>query len=97
MRDFTGVELQCENPAELAEKWAHIADVPVSSENGRPVITLKNTTLRFVGIEDGRGPGLGGVDLAVNNRDEILTQAKKRDAYVNDNQVMVCGTRFYLI
>jgi hypothetical protein len=97
VRDFTGVELQCEDPAELAKKWAHIADVPVTSENGNPVVALNNAKLRFVGIEDGRGAGLGGVDLAVGDRDAILAQAKKRNAYVSDDQVMVCGTRFYLL
>ncbi|UCH47636.1 MAG: VOC family protein [Betaproteobacteria bacterium] len=94
---FTGVELQCEDPAELAKKWAHIADVPVTSENDHPVIALNNARLRFVGIEDGRGPGLGGVDLTVDDRDTILAQAKKRNAYISDDQVMVCGTRFYLL
>ena len=97
VRDFTGVELQCENPSELANKWGHIADVPVTSENGHPVVALNNTKIRFVAIDDGRGAGLGGVDLAVGDRDAILAQAKKRNAYVSDNQVMVCGTRFYLL
>lgn len=97
VRDFRGVELQCEKPFELAEKWAHIASVPVTSENDFPVVALNNATLRFVEIDDDRGPGLGGVDLMVADRGAILTQAKQRDAYVSDDQVMVCGTRFYLL
>ena len=71
--------------------------MPVTSENGNPVVALNNAKLRFVGIEDGRGAGLGGVDFAISNRDAILAQAKKRNAYVSDDQVMVCGTRFYLL
>ena len=66
------------------------------SEHEHPVVALNNAKLRFVSIEDGRGPGLGGVDLAVDDRGEILAEAKKRNAYVSDTQVTVCGTRFYL-
>ena len=97
VRDFAAVELQCENPSGLAKKWAHIADVPVTVENNNPTVALNNAKLRFVEIEDGRGPGLGGVDLLVADRDAILVQAKQRNAYVSDDQVMVCGTRFYLL
>ncbi len=97
VRDFTGVELQCAQPSTLARKWAQIADAPVSSENDRPVLQLNNAKLRFVGIEDGRGAGLGGVDLIVTDRDALLAEAKRRNAYVSDDQVIVCGTRFYLV
>jgi len=96
LRDFAGVELQCDDPPALAAKWAKIADVPVGSQNANPVIALNNATLRFVEIVDGRGPGLGGVDLVVNDRAAILNAAKKRNCYVSDEQVIVCGTRFYL-
>lgn len=94
--DICGVELQCNDPAELAEKWAKIADVPVTSANGDPAMQLNNATLRFVSIADNRGPGLAGVDLIVDDREAILAEARVRDAYVSDDQVMVCGTRFFL-
>jgi hypothetical protein len=97
VRSLVGVELQCENPVALAKKWAHIADVPVTSENGNPAVALNNAKLRFVGIEDGRGPGLGGIDLVVNDRDSILAAAKARNAHTSDVAVIVCGTRFYLL
>ena len=96
VRDIGGVELQCETPADLAEKWARIADVAVRSEDGNPVVQLNNAKLRFVTIADNRGPGLGGVDLVVNDRDAILGRAKHRNAYVSDDQIIICGTRFYL-
>lgn len=91
VRDFTAIELQCEEPFELANKWANIAGTPVTSENNNPVVALNNAQLRFVEINDDRGPGLGGVDLMVNDRNGILTAAKQRGAYVSDDQVMVCG------
>ena len=97
VRDIVGVELQCDDPPTLARKWARIADAAVASENGCPVVMLNNAKLRFVTVNDDRGPGLGGVDLVVNDREAILRQARARNAYVSDDQVLVCGTRFYLL
>lgn len=96
VRDIVGVELQCDDPPTLAEKWARITDVSVTEENNHPVVGLNNAKLRFVPVTDGRGPGLGGIDLAVNDREAILVQAKSHHAYVSNDEVVVCGTRFYL-
>ena len=96
VREFAGVELQCSDPAALAKKWASVGDLPIETVDGNPVVRLRNVGLRFVEASDGRGPGLGGVDIAVNDREAILKEAKARDCYVNDDQVNVCGTRFYL-
>jgi hypothetical protein len=96
VREITGIELQCEDPSGLAAKWGHIADVAVSSQDGYPALALNNAKLRFVPVTDGRGPGLGGIDLAVNDRKSILDAARMHNAYVNDRQIIVCGTRFYL-
>lgn len=97
VQDITGVELQCVDPAAVAEKWAKVGDLPLDTDGGLPVVSLNNASLRFVESSDGRGPGLGGVDLVVNDRDAILQEAKKRGCYVSDDRVDVCGTRFYLI
>jgi hypothetical protein len=96
VRNIAGVELQCEDPPALASKWARIAGVAVRPGNGHPAVSLDNATLRFVPVSDGRGPGLSGIDLIVNDREAILIAAKKQNAYVNDHEIIVCGTRFYL-
>src|SRR5215210_307458 len=62
----TGVaaaEIQSPDPARLAARWSDILDVPVVESGGHPEITLDNATLRFVEATDGRGEGLGGLDL----------------------------------
>jgi hypothetical protein len=94
--DYLGVELQGPDPVELAERWSEVADLPVSRDGGVLEMALNNVTLRFVEAEDGRGAGLGGLDFAVADRDGILDRARSRGCYVDDNQVNVCGTRFYL-
>ena len=60
-------------------------------------MALNNVDIRFVEATDGRGYGLGGLDLKVADRDRILAAARQRDAYVSDDEVEVCGLRFRLI
>ena len=60
-------------------------------------MSLNNVDIRFVEATDGRGYGLGGLDLKVADRDRILSAAKARNAYVSDDEVQVCGVRFRLI
>jgi hypothetical protein len=94
--DFLGVELQGPEPAALALLWGDIAGVKPVTADGQLTVQLDNATLRFVEATDGRGPGLGGVDLAVADRRHVLEAARQRGAYVRDDQVLVGGTRFYL-
>lgn len=94
--DFAGVELQCQNPSALAQKWANVAGVAVEADDGNPAVPLQNAKLRFIEIADGRGAGLGGVDLIAHDREAILRDAKSRACYVSDEQVNVGGVRFYL-
>ncbi len=94
--DYLGVELQSNDPVTLAELWGKVAGLPVAREGAELSMQLNNATIRFVEAEDGRGPGLGGLDIAVKNRDHILRAALERGCYVSDDRVDICGTRFYL-
>jgi hypothetical protein len=94
--DFAGVELQDEDPARVAALWSGVLGIPHGGAADDFAIALNNAALRFVPAGDGRGPGLGGVDLKVRDRAGILARAKARDAYVSDACVVLCGTRFNL-
>ncbi len=95
--DYLGVELQSPDPVALAEVWEKVLALPVDRDGSELRMTINNATIRFVESMDNRGPGLGGLDLAVKNREQILAAARERGCYVNDQQVDICGTRFYLI
>jgi len=94
--DFAGVELQGPDPDALAALWGRVTGLPVGSDDGAPCLQLENARLRFVRDEDGRGPGLGGVDLVVSDRARVLEAARRRGALVQDEVVVLCGTRFRL-
>jgi len=94
--DYKGVELQSSDPVGLAELWGKVAGLPVERRGAELAMEFNNATVRFIEAEDGRGPGLGGLDIAVANRDQVLAEAKARDCYVSDDRVDICGTRWYL-
>lgn len=95
--DFVGIELQGDNPDALAALWGQCTDLPVQSDSaGQPCIHFNNVTLRFVPVTDGRGPGLGAIDIAVADREHILREARARHCHATDDQVVICGTRWNL-
>ena len=94
--DYLGVELQSPDPEALAARWSEVLDADITGKADALSLQVNNAVIRFVEAKDGRGPGLGGLDIAVNNLDHILTEAKSRGCYVSDDQVDICGTRFYL-
>ena len=94
--DYLGVELQGPDPVELADLWGRVTGLPVARDGAELRITLNNATLRFVEATDGRGPGLGGIDLAVKDREHVLRTARERGCHVSEDRVDVCGTRWHL-
>ena len=94
---ISAAELQSPDPEKLARRWAGIADIPIDTdEHGNPAFALDNATVRFVEAQDGRGEGLGGIDVIANDREAILAGARARGCAVSDDQVMVAGLRVYL-
>lgn len=94
---IAAAEIQSPEPAALAERWSTIAEIDLTTDpEGRPQIELDNAAVRFVEATDGRGEGLGGIDVTVEDRDAVLAGAQARDRYVSDDEVTVAGLRVYL-
>lgn len=94
--DFLGVELQGPDPASLASLWATVLGLPLATDGEELCIRLNNATIHFVAATDGRGAGLGGLDIAVRDRAHVLEHARRRGRYVSDDRVDICGVRFRL-
>ena len=93
---LAGVQLQSEDPEALANHWAQVLGLPVTEWQQAPAIALNNANLVFHPVRDGRGPGLGGVYIRVTDRPALLAAASRYNAVTNDDEVVLCGTRFYL-
>lgn len=94
---IAAAEIQSPEPEPLAQRWSTITEVELgATSDGHPMLELDNATVRFVEATDGRGEGLGGIDVVAVDRDAILAGARTRHCYVSDDQVSVAGLRVYL-
>lgn len=91
---ITSVALQSDDPAALADLWAHVAGVPVVMDGPTPTVALANATLSFIPDTDGRGPGLSGLTVRATDIDRLHQQADARNCRGADGTITVCGTRF---
>ncbi len=66
--DFTGADIQAEDPAAVAARWALALDRTVTSDL---TIELDDATIRFVPAVDGRGDGLTAVDFVAEDRSRV--------------------------
>jgi hypothetical protein len=98
VRGITAAEVQSDDPAGLAARWSEILERPVrAAEGGVPTIDLDNASLRFVEATDGRGEGLGGMDIRVTDVDRVRSAAESRGRLMDDNVVALGGIRIRLV
>ena len=97
---MTAAELQSNNPIAMAARWSEVLELATGSDDdGHPTIALDDATLRFVEAMDGRGEGLGGLDVATVDRAHAITFAQHHELDVSEDESLInlCGVRFRLV
>jgi hypothetical protein len=94
VRAIAAAEIQSPEPEALATRWSEILELPVKRDGAQSFLSLDNGVVRFVVAGDGRGEGLGALDLVVTDRPRLLAAAERRGRRVSDTLVEVCGMRF---
>ena len=91
-------ELQVAEPDKVAARWGEIVAIePASAADGHPTLTLDNATVRFVAAADGRGDGLGGIDVTAVDADAARAAAEARGLLGADGTITICGLRIRLV
>jgi len=93
---ITAAELQDDDPEGLAALWARVLGLPVTRTTEGPGIALANAALRFVPVADGRGPGLGGLDLRLPDPEAAMARARAQGCG-HDGGALICGTRLRFV
>jgi len=97
-RTVAGVELAAGDPEAVAARWSSVLDLPVTrSAPGRLEIPLKPGVLRFVRGAAERGAHVRGYDVRVADRAPVLASARARGLAVEDDAVVIAGTRLALV
>jgi hypothetical protein len=95
VRGIAAAEIQSPDPRALAERWSEILEIAIDDEpENVSRLSLDNAVLRFVREMDGRGEGLGGIDLVAADRGTLLAAAERRGRRIADDLVLVGGVRF---
>lgn len=95
--EISGVEIQGNDPMATAQRWSQVLNRPVVHTAGGIVhIVLEQGTIRFVQAVDGRGEGVGGVDVAVTDRERLLQTAARCGVPIGDGEIRICGARIRL-
>jgi hypothetical protein len=98
VRAIAAAEIQAPDPPKLAARWGEILGLaPSRTPGGAPALALANATLRFVPDADGRGEGLGGIDLAASDREAALAAARAAGLAGADGTLALCGMRVRLV
>ena len=95
--ELAGVELQSDSPGNLAALWSRILDLPATGENGRYKIGLRNAVIRFVAATDGRGTGVGAIDIRAADRSRLLSAAEARGCRQNNDEILLGGLRIHIV
>lgn len=93
---LTAIELQADDPAALAQKWAEVLNCPLTGD-GKLEVALDNMKLRFVKATDDRGVGISAIDILPQNRAAILAAAESRGLKRSDDQIVLCGVNVNLV
>lgn len=95
---IVAAEVQCDDPAQVAARWAAIAECPLRDMGPASYeMALQNGTVRFVPCTDGRPEGLGGIDVTANDREAVLSAAKTRGRLFDPETVLIGGLRIRLV
>jgi hypothetical protein len=97
VKGILAAEVQCDDPEEVAARWAEIAEIALEHEGEHASLPLDNASVRFVPCADGRPEGLGGIDVACTDKAAILAAANARGLETADDQILLCGMRINLI
>jgi hypothetical protein len=97
VRAIAAAEIQSPDPEKLAARWSEILELPVAKQGGTFAIALANAELRFVPETDGRGEGLGGIDLVATDRERALAAARERGLAGANGVLALCGMRVRLV
>ena len=85
------------DPKALAAHWGAVCGIDPVIVDGEPAIRLAHADLRFVPDTDGRGPGLGGIDVVATDKKQLIDNARTHGCLTGDGPITLCGTRINIV
>jgi hypothetical protein len=98
VRRIAGVELQADDPAALAARWAEVFG-RTAEWDGADVheIALEESRIRFVPPRDRRGDGIAVIELEAADAERARRAARERGLSPDGARIEIGGVRFRLV
>ncbi|MFP6581714.1 MAG: VOC family protein [Candidatus Hydrogenedentota bacterium] len=94
--EIVGVDLQSSDPAALAQRWAEVLDCPLDTSGAHPTVQMDAGFVRCIPDTDGRGDGVSGLHIKINDRAKLEANAAAQNVSITDDTLELCGTTFHL-
>lgn len=94
---IVGAEVQATDPDAMSKRWAEVLGRERTGGGDAWAIPLNDGEIRFRPVQDGRGEGVGGFDVAVHDPAAVMAVAKSRGLSVAGGQIVLCGTRVNVV
>ena len=93
IKGIDGIEIQASNPEEMFNRWKDILDVSNINESEKKIY-LDNTWISFTD-EDDRGSGISAYSLITDNKELLISRAKEF-GFLQEDNIVIGGVKFYL-
>ena len=93
IKGIDGVEIQANNPEEMFNRWKDILDASNINESEKKIY-LDNTWISFID-EDDRGSGISAFSLITDNKELLISRAKEF-GFLQEDNIVIGGVKFYL-
>ena len=90
----TAVTLQHRDPQAAAERWGALLDRPVARDGEAFELTLDGEAIRFAPPVDADGTGVVGIELVVDDVEDVLERAESIGVATPDGGVLIGGVTF---
>ena len=93
IKGIDGVEIQANNPEEMFNRWKDILYASNINESKKKIY-LDNTWISFID-EDDRGSGISAFSLITDNKELLISKAKEF-GFLQEDNIVIGGVKFYL-
>lgn len=91
---ISAVDLQAQDPENMARQWAKVFDEEVTNSGAEWQIVLEQSQINFGPVSDGRGEGVSAIEFIVSDRSGINNAARELGLNWEGEELYLCGTRF---
>jgi hypothetical protein len=94
---IAAIDIETDAPDAAAARWGEVLGRAVAAGPKGPEVALDNARLRFVELQDDRGPGIAAIDILPQDRRRIMAAADERGMVTGPDRFDLRGVTVNLV